>query len=204
MKTSQRNCSQAIFYIFLLLILSACSSKTTVILLPEADGSTGLVTVTSQGGATRLSQAGATTEVSGSDSPPKPVYITDKKSIDKRYGKVLETMPAPPLHFLLYFQKASTILTKASADTLPDILLAIKKRNSEDISVIGHTDTAGDSAYNYSLSKNRAWAVAQQLKSMGISEEHIDVTSHGEQNLLIQTADNVHQQENRRVEVVIR
>ncbi len=76
--------------------------------------------------------------------------------------------------------------------------------NSPYISVIGHTDTAGDNQYNLRLSQNRALAVRRLLIHKGIIPAHIKSTSHGEENPLIKTADNVHEQRNRRVEVVVR
>jgi outer membrane protein OmpA-like peptidoglycan-associated protein len=48
-----------------------------------------------------------------------------------------------PKHFLLYFEKGTTQLTLESEAILPQILQAIKDRNSVNIDVIGHSDTAG-------------------------------------------------------------
>jgi outer membrane protein OmpA-like peptidoglycan-associated protein len=87
---------------------------------------------------------------------------------------------------------------------LTDILSTIQARQSEHISVVGHSDTLGDKAYNLSLSMRRAAAVKQRLVQEGIDEAHIDITSHGEENPLVKTADNVSNPKNRRVEVVIR
>ena len=72
------------------------------------------------------------------------------------------------------------------------------------VSVIGHTDTVGNKAYNVALSMRRAQAVRKLLVDSGIADGMIDVSSHGEENLLIKTADNVANAQNRRVEVVVR
>lgn len=50
----------------------------------------------------------------------------------------------------------------------------------------------------------RAQAVRKLLVDSGIADNIIDVSSHGEENLLIKTADNVANAQNRRVEVVVR
>ena len=70
--------------------------------------------------------------------------------------------------------------------------------------VVGHTDTAGDKNYNLSLSKRRAAQVSNLLVDRGVRREHIYTTSHGEENPLVKTKDNVHEPLNRRVEVVVR
>ena len=73
-----------------------------------------------------------------------------------------------------------------------------------DISVIGHTDTAGDKEYNFELSKRRAIAVKNLLVKQGVIKNFIKTTSHGEKNPLIKTGDNVIEPRNRRVEVIVR
>ena len=87
---------------------------------------------------------------------------------------------------------------------LPDIIATIKTRRSEHISVVGHSDTLGDKTYNLDLSKRRALAVKKLLVKKGVDEAFIETTSHGEENPLIKTADNVGNPKNRRVEVVVR
>ena len=69
---------------------------------------------------------------------------------------------------------------------------------------MGHSDTLGDKAYNLALSMRRAMAVQKLLVEKGIDEAFIDTTSHGEENPLVKTADNVGNPKNRRVEVVVR
>ena len=70
--------------------------------------------------------------------------------------------------------------------------------------MVGHSDTQGDKAYNLDLSLRRAMAVKQQLVERGVDETFMDVSSHGEENPLIKTADNVANAQNRRVEVIVR
>ena len=54
------------------------------------------------------------------------------------------------------------------------------------------------------LSSNRAKAVKDLLVKQGAESNDIRTTSHGKENLLIPTGDNVYEPRNRRVEVVVR
>lgn len=188
----------------LFLILSGCTKKTTVILLPDPDGKVGHITVSSKLGAVDLTRGGEATVISGKESvPSRPNKLSDDK-IKAEFSHVLSILPDQPIHFVLYFQSESTKLTSASEKILPKILEAIEDKNSRYISVIGHSDTAGDPQYNLQLSQNRAKAISHLLVENGIDSALINSESHGENNPLIQTADNVHERKNRRVEVVVR
>ena len=189
---------------FLLTFTSGCAKKTTVVLLPDDDGTVGQVIVSTSSSSIELQKAGEATVISSPDSAPSVPEILEKETIDSTFGEALSALPDKPVHFLLYFFSDSTQLTMESTEIIPQILKAIRKRSSIDISVIGHSDTAGDPSYNLTLSKKRASAVARIISMQGIDKTYIHVTSHGEGNPLIKTADNVHEPRNRRVEVVVR
>jgi outer membrane protein OmpA-like peptidoglycan-associated protein len=73
-----------------------------------------------------------------------------------------------------------------------------------DISVVGHTDTVGDKRYNYQLSLKRAMTVSALLTAKGVAPSIIDTASHGKDNPLVPTGDQVPEPRNRRVEVTVR
>ena len=73
-----------------------------------------------------------------------------------------------------------------------------------EIVVSGHTDRVGDKVYNIKLSLQRADNIKNKLVKLGADAAMIEVTSHGEGNPLIKTADNVSESKNRRVEVTIK
>ena len=73
-----------------------------------------------------------------------------------------------------------------------------------DVSVVGHTDTVGEKGYNYALSLKRAKAVASILLGKGVDPSTLDITSHGKDNPLVPTGDQVHEPRNRRVEITVR
>lgn len=151
-----------------------------------------------------MNQAAQATHVAGRQSSPGKTETMPEQQIADQFSVVLATLPKQPEHFLLYFQKGSTNLTAESEAILRRILQTISENNSHAISVIGHSDTDGDREFNLRLSKERAQAVSDILTQQGIQPENIICTSHGEENPLVKTADNVSEPKNRRVEVVVK
>jgi len=187
-----------------LLLSYGCAKKTTVVLLPDPDGKVGHVTVSNDAGTLDITHAREATTVKGRDSLPAGSTILSKEAIDAEFSPVLTILPAQPVHFILYFKSESTELTEQSVKILPEIIASIQSRKSQDISVIGHSDTAGDRQYNLQLSRKRALAVSRILEKKDVEATFIKSTSHGEMNPLVKTADNTHEPRNRRVEVVVR
>lgn len=71
---------------------------------------------------------------------------------------------------------------KSMVSQLPDIVAAAQQHAPTRISVVGHTDTMDDKAYNLDLSIRRAMAVKRLLVDNGVDDTFIDVSSHGEKN----------------------
>ena len=128
----------------------------------------------------------------------------DKDKINAIFAEALAIQPTAPIHFLLYFENDMATLNTSSLSILPEIVETIINRNSVDISIIGHTDTTGDKNYNLKLSTRRAEAVSRLLIERGIKSEYLEISSHGKENPLIRTEDNVSEFRNRRVEIVVR
>ncbi len=198
-----RNYILLLFFSVLFLLLAGCA-KTTIVLLPDSDGKVGHLTVSTDAGSTDITQAREATVVKGRKSLPTSPEILSQDEIDADFSPVLAILPNQPVHYILYFESESTQLKAHSKKILPKILESINSRNSQYISVIGHTDTAGDPKYNLQLSQRRASAISRILVKKGVDSTFIKATSHGEENPLIKTADNIHEPKNRRVEVVVR
>lgn len=195
-------------FVFLLFVLSfcvgGCAKQTTVVLLPDSSGKIGQVNVTSDAGSVDITRAQEATVIKGRQSAPSTPKIISDTAIKRDFSEALASLPEQPVHFILYFQQDSNKLTNASTKIIPQVLATAIKRNSQDISVIGHTDTAGNPAYNLRLSTQRAKSITKTLVNKGIDAQFIKSTSHGENNPLIPTKDNVNEPKNRRVEIVIR
>lgn len=191
---------------FLLALLSnGCThdGNTLVVLSPGPDGKTGAITVSNPSGSVDISSPYHATTIGGRAEAPTTPGALDKERIDALFSDALSIQPKPPVHFILYFEK-DVLLTPESTLLLPKIMDAIKERNSIDISVVGHTDSVGSREFNMTLSRNRANGVREQLVRMGVSAGSIKTTSHGKENPLIKTKDNVDEPRNRRVEVIVR
>ncbi|BBO71587.1 hypothetical protein DSCA_55170 [Desulfosarcina alkanivorans] len=175
-----------------------------VVLVPDADGSVGQITVSNDAGSVDISQPNQSTVVRSRKTPPDAPVSLDAAHVQDLFGQVVSNQPPPPVHFVLHFLSDSVQLLPASGRQLPGIVAAIHQRAPTRISVVGHTDTMGDKAYNLDLSMRRAKAVKRLLVANGVDDTLIDVSSHGEENPLVKTADNVANAKNRRVEVIVR
>jgi outer membrane protein OmpA-like peptidoglycan-associated protein len=184
--------------------LGGCATgKTVVVLLPDPDGQAGEIEVSNKEGTTSLNQAGYAVSVSRGNAP-QPAARMSEKEIKHIFAKALAVEPDAPAKYILYFFLDSIELKPDSRASMKEIIAEIEKRASSDVEVIGHTDRSGDAEFNMTLSRKRAEKVRNLLIAAGIAPAAIRVTFHGEGNPLIQTADNVHEPLNRRVEVIVR
>ena len=190
--------------VLLFSMLSACAPKTTVVLVADPEGGVGAVSVTNDAGGVTMTKERESTSVSGRQSEPGTIEVISEEKVLEKFAEVLAIQPKRPIHFILYFLSGSVDLSVASSNSIVTIVQAIRDNRSTDISSIGHSDTAGDDAYNLRLSKQRAEEVARLLVEAGVERNLIEVTSHGERNPIIKTGDNVAEERNRRVEVVVR
>ncbi len=187
-------------------LVAACSQTpdNLVVLLPEADGSVGSVVVTSTAGSQTLDAAGQATGVDAAGEKPVAAFTLPEEEIQKTFGAAIAAQPKLPETFILYFETGGAVLTPDSAKQLPEVAAAAKARPVPDISVVGHTDRVGTDAINVPISIERANTVRDLLVKEGIDPAIIEVTSHGEENPLVPTEDEVAEPRNRRVEVTVR
>lgn len=179
---------------------------TLVALLPDPDtGVVGKAAVTSAAGAgtADLETARASTRVNGS-RPPGDVTVLDEAEAKALFGDVLSTLPPASHHFTLYFQFESEALTAESQALVPQVLQAVKDFPFPEVVVIGHTDTTGNAAANVELGLRRANVVRRLLLDAGLEGSIVEVTSHGETDLLVPTPDETFEPRNRRVEISVR
>ena len=178
--------------------------QTLAVLLPDSDTNTvGRATVSNASGTVNLAMAEDSTLVSAGE-PPAPVTVLSQSEVRRIFGDVLKALPLPPQRFTLYFRFDSNELTEESRAMLREIQKAIKERPVPDLVVIGHTDTTGTPAANFELGRTRALMVRALLVAAGLDAALIDVTSHGESELQVQTADGTLEPRNRRVEISVR
>lgn len=98
----------------------------------------------------------------------------------------------------------SARIEPAAGNTLDRVANEIKRYNPREVTVAGHTDTAGPSSYNTDLSRQRAEAVSQALTDRGVQNRVLDEEAYGESRPAVNTQDGVPLRENRRVVVEFR
>ena len=213
-KSSSNKMWGNLFVLLTVLIISGCASvkdtvvpvtvKDTIVLVQDADGKVGQLTVTTKGGAKTLTVQNTVVEVTGSEKSPSDPKTIDQSQIDSLFADSLKALPLEPVSFLLYFLNNSTELTAESKACIPEVLTLFNKREFYEISIIGHTDTTGSDEYNMRLSSARAKAVRDILLSRGIRSDQMELRYHGKRDPLVPTGDNVSEPRNRRVEVVVK
>ena len=163
--------------------------------------------MTTQGGPKILDKPGYAVVIEDFNHPPSAPQPIDEKEITDVFGPALSTLPDPANRFvlvILYFERDTTKLTHESKDLPAEILRTIKRRQSNQVYVVGHTDLVGKEAYNTRLSQRRANYVRDLLVSSGVNPDTLFVSFYGKARPLVPTEDEVPEPRNRRVEVIVR
>jgi outer membrane protein OmpA-like peptidoglycan-associated protein len=178
--------------------------ETLVVLLKDSDtGSTGRVQVSNPSGSIDLANDRESTAATANQAPGAVVTLSEAE-VARLFGDVLATLPPPAQSFTLYFRFESDELTDESKALLRDVISAVNKRSAPEVVVVGHTDTMGAAPTNAALGLKRAATVRKLLTDAGLDASLIGVSSHGEGDPLIRTADNTPEPRNRRVEIGVR
>jgi outer membrane protein OmpA-like peptidoglycan-associated protein len=102
------------------------------------------------------------------------------------------------------FDFDEAILTSASQKELNEVAKAMKRKSALIVEVIGHTDIMGGLEYNFELSKRRAEAVVEYLRSKGISADRLSISYKGSTTPVADNTSAEGRALNRRVEFEIR
>ena len=132
-----------------------------------------------------------------------PVPATNEKTIIKVQQIPLE----PKQHvmeeiFEIRFDFNQSTIKPEYEDLIRKLASTTQANKNIKVTVVGHTDTAGSSNYNYALGGRRAEAVQKMLIKYGIPSSQIIAVSAGEEDLKVPTPNNTPNAENRRVRVV--
>ena len=177
--------------------------QSLTVLLPDSDTrSTGDASVSNPFGSVELAEE---RDAALATVNSRPVFGTvSADDVNDIFGDALSALPPPPRQFTLFFRFESDALTDQSQALIPRILAAVKEHAVQDVVVIGHTDTMGTQQANYALGLKRAMTVRNLLVEAGLDGATIDVTSVGELDLLVKTADETPEPRNRRVDIAVR
>lgn len=94
-------------------------------------------------------------------------------------------------------------LTAASKQNLRELADILQKYDDTDLEIDGHTDSSGSESYNQKLSERRAGAVADYLRSLGVSSNRFTVVGYGETSPVATNETDAGRAKNRRVEIAI-
>ncbi|MDH3443291.1 MAG: OmpA family protein [Deltaproteobacteria bacterium] len=188
-----------------LILLAACATQNQnmFVLIPDLEGEVGRITVTNQAGSQVLEDPRQASTVRSADDAPSPPVTIEEPEISRIFGAALAVQPAGPARFILYFRENTEDLTPESEALLPEVLRTIQDRSATAVSIIGHADTVGDRGLNSRLSLGRARKVADLVEAQGIDPKIVEIESHGEDNPLVKTGDEVREPRNRRVEITV-
>ena len=189
------------------LIVPSPERRELIVLLPDPDGKTGMVQVTTKGGSQTLEKPGYSTQVEEISKPPTTPKPLDENEITSIFGPALSGQPDLTgrfTSFLLHFETGTDKLTRESREKMREVVSTIKRLKSNEVYIVGHTDRVGTEEYNMKLSSTRADFVRDQLVSNGIKSSALFVYFHGESMPQVKTEDEVAEPLNRRVEVIIR
>jgi len=179
-------------------------APTLIALLPDPeDGTTGRARVSNEFGSVDLA-AERDAVTATADRRPGPVSTMTQADVERLFGEALAALPPAPRGFTLYFKFESDELTDESRALVPEVLKAVKVLAVPEVVVVGHTDTMGARRPNVELGLKRATTVRNLLVQAGLDPSMIEVTSHGEGNLLVRTPNNTPEPRNRRVEIAVR
>lgn len=109
-------------------------------------------------------------------------------------------IPAPK-RYNVYFPLNSLRLNAAAQSVIATAAQYAKSAPAPTLTVTGHADTSGSSAYNMALSRKRANVVAGGLRNEGIPSSAITVRWKGEKDLAVRTRDGVANAKNRRTTI---
>ena len=189
--------ARALVMLLLAGVLAACaSSKTTVVLLPEAGGRSTAISVDRGGQTVVLDQPYAAVR---DGAFGMKAFQSSPAEVESAFGPALAAQPARATSFTLYFVEGKDVLTEESRQRVETSLAEIARRPVPDVLVVGHTDLVGSHASNDTLSRQRA-----ELIRLGVDARNIEVIARGKRDPIVLTADGVAEPRNRRVEVVVR
>lgn len=133
--------------------------------------------------------------------PPAPAVAEPAPVADGFDVNPAEPMKAENAMYLVFFDFDQSTLGPGAQSVLDSVAQEVSSRNIGKLNVVGHADTSGTNEYNRKLAMRRANSIRDALVQRGIDPNIISVDSRGEEELLVQTADNVREPANRRGEI---
>lgn len=114
---------------------------------------------------------------------------------------IVEPIAPKDAMYLVFFDWNSAKLDDGGRAVLGAVSTEIARSKPPVVRVVGHTDTSGDKTYNQRLGLRRAVSVRDDLVTRGVEARLIATESRGQEDLMVQTGDNVREPANRRANI---
>lgn len=177
--------------------------RTTVILLPDADGQVGAVVVSTDAGSRPVDQAYTAATVDATASTPPQLRVIGREGVNTAFADLLGAQPPAPATFVLTFMLDKSELTDASKAMLPALSAALRARKPTEVTIFGHADASGNKERNFRLSAERARFVADLLRKQDPTLDRIDMHALGDAMPLVPSEKRAAEPRNRRAEIVL-
>jgi len=128
---------------------------------------------------------------------PEPVMVE---------APAFDVNPAEPMKvenakYIVFFDFDQSSLNAGAQSIIDAAAQEAQSRQLTTINLVGHTDTSGSRDYNQRLSMKRANAVRDAMTQRGVAANLLSVNHRGEEELMVNTADDVREPANRRTEI---
>lgn len=162
------------------LLLTACASPGSVVILPPSDGHIGGVVVHPNKGAEVVLDKAYAADVPGDSH----VTTATAESVDKQFHDAMAAFPKPPKTFTLFFERDNAELTPDISKQFADVDAFIRGQDQPaEIVITGHTDTSGSRDYNEKLSLRRADLInglfVNAIGQEKLDQRHIRISTAG-------------------------
>ena len=157
-------------------------------LLPEPNGAASAIVVRNQAGSQELVQPKDAVKVARNDTAPSAPYALTDDDIRRLFGSAIDSLPAPEVQFVLQLRTGQRHDERGgdgenARDSEGDPGPPLHFHHGYG----PHRHDGRNSALNYALGLRRARAVADILRSQGVKDSDLFVSSHGDADLLVKT-----------------
>jgi outer membrane protein OmpA-like peptidoglycan-associated protein len=196
----------ALFFVSGCCCFIPAEAETVVVVVPSRhDGHVGAVVV-SRGEDKQLLDTAYVSARSGATGKIRTVALkqTDVEELRKTFAAASQALPERAETYKLYFDLASDNLTPESSRMLDAVLDEVAHRAAYEVIVTGHSDTVGTLETNEALSLRRAERVRELILARGVEPRLVTAVGRGKSELEVETAEDVEEVRNRRVEITVR
>jgi OOP family OmpA-OmpF porin len=185
-----------------LIPLGACAQRQALfVVLPNADGTVGAITVNDGKNTATLDRPLAAAEMRNGEEADAKV---DQNEVGQLFAAAFSARPVLPRHFRFFFELGSNRLTAESAARYCTLYDDLKSRQVYEVEIIGHADTLGGETYDQNLSLKRAETIRAALVNDGFDARAISIVGEGYRVPLVATPPHTAEPQNRRVEITTR